>query len=146
MAIEIRRLMFTYLEAMAAIKAYGEKNKIDFPVGRIVRAQYAGNAEYEINPLKQIKSELQNDYNIKDNPRSVILTIFSDKTLEQKYLNLTANFISIALIEYCIKHKIMLPKDAEKSLDFSDFSICLDINKNAFTEVDSDGNRLSLAD
>ena len=146
MAIEIRRLMFTYPEAMSAIHAYGEKNKIDFPAGRIVRAQYAGNAEYEINPLKQIKSELQNDYNIKDNPRSVILTIFSDKTLEQKYLNLTANFISIALIEYCIKHKIMLPKDAEKSLDFSDFSICLDINKNAFTEVDSDLKRLILED
>lgn len=146
MAIEIRRLIFTYPEAMSAIIAYGEKNKIQFPAGRIVRAQYAGNAEYEINPLKQIKSDLQNDYNIKDNPRSVILTIFSDSTLEQKYLNLTANFISVALIEYCIEHKIMLPKDAEKSLDFSDFSICLDINKNAFTDADSHGNRLSLAD
>jgi len=40
----------------------------------------------------------------------------------------------------------MLPKDAEKSLDFSDFSICLDINKNAFTEIDTDAKRYTLAD
>jgi hypothetical protein len=146
MAIEIRRLMFTYPEAMSAIAAYGEKNNIDLPVGKIIRAQFAGNAEYDINPLKQMKSELQSDYNIKDNPRSVILTIFSTQTLEQKYLNLTSNFISIALIEYCIQHKIMLPKDAEKSLDFSDFSICLDINKNAFTAGDSHDDRLTLSD
>ena len=146
MAIEIRRLIFTYPEAMSAINDYAQKNDISFPKGKIVRAQYAGNAEYEINPLKQLKSEVQADYNIKDNPRSAILTIFSSETLEQKYLNLTANFISIALIEYCIKHKIMLPKDSEKSLDFSDFSVCLDINKNAFTEADNSEGRLSIKD
>lgn len=146
MAIEIRRLIFTYPEAIVAIADFAHKNDIKFPSGRIVRAQYAGNAEYEINPLKQLKSELQKDYNVKDNPRSVILTIFSDETLEQKYLNLTANFVSVALIEYCIKHKIMLPKDAEKSLDFSDFSICLDINKNVFTASDKSDSRLALED
>lgn len=146
MAIEIRRLIFTYPEAMAAIADFADKNDIKFPSGRIVRAQYAGSDEYEINPLKQIKSELQKDYNIKDSPRSVILTVFSDETLEQKYLNLAANFVSVALIEYCIKHKIMLPKDAEKSLDFSDFSICLDINKNVFTSADKSNSRLALED
>ncbi len=146
MAIEIRRLIFSYPEAMEAIKDYAQKNEIALPAGKIVKTQLAGNAEYEINPLKQIKSSIQSDYNVKDSPRSVILTLFSDETLEQRYLNLTANFISTALIEYCIKHKIILPKDVEKSLDFSDFSICLDINKNVFTSGDKSDGRLALAD
>ena len=146
MATEIRRLIFTHNEAIEAIKAYATQNGITFPSGKIVRAQFAGSAEYEINSLKQIKSDVQKSYNVKENPRAVILTIFSSETLEQKYFNLTANFISIALIEYCIKHKIMLPKDAEKSLDLTDFNICLDISRDNFTDADHTDTRLKLAD
>lgn len=146
MAIEIRRLIFTHNEAIEAIKTYAAKNGINFPSGKIVRAQFAGNAEYEINSLKQIKSDVAGTYNVKESPRAVILTIFSEETLEQKYFNLTANFISIALIEYCIKHKIMLPKDAEKSLDLTDFNICLDISRDNFTDVDPSGGRLAMED
>ena len=146
MAIEIRRLIFNHNEAIEAIKAYGAKNSINFPNGKIIRAKFAGLAEYEITAFKQVKSEAQNDYNVKDDPRAVILTLFSEETLEQKYFNLTANFISIALIEYCMSHKIMLPKDAQKSLDMTDFNICLDISRDNFTEVDKSATRLTLAD
>ncbi|HAJ90758.1 MAG TPA: hypothetical protein DCM27_07090 [Rhodospirillaceae bacterium] len=146
MAIEIRRLIFNQSEAIEAIKAYGTKNGITFPDGKIVRAKFAGAAEYEINILKQIKSEITADHNVKEDSRAVILTIFSEETLEQKYFNLTSNFISAALIEYCIKHKIMLPKDAEKSLDITDFNICLDISRDSFTDEDQSTTRLSLED
>lgn len=145
MAKEIRRLAFTYNEAMAALKALAEKNNINLPHGRIVRTQFAGNSEYELHPLRMQKSDIQSEYNIKDSPKSAILTIFCDETLEQKYLNLTANFISTALIEYCIAHKIMLPKQSEKSLDFSDFSICLDIYSET-TIGDDSPKALSLED
>jgi hypothetical protein len=146
MAIEIRRLIFNHNEAIEAIKAYGVKNNVTFPNGKIIRAKFAGLAEFEINAFKQIKSEVQGSYNVKEDPRAVILTIFSEETLEQKYFNLTANFISIALIEYCFAHKIMLPKDAEKSLDMTDFNMCLDVSRDSFTGSDKSETRLSLAD
>lgn len=146
MAIEIRRLIFNHNEAIEAIKAYGIKNGVNFPDGKIIRVKFAGTAEFEINAFKQIKDDAQNAYNVKEDPRSVIITIFSQETLEQKYFNLTANFISIALVEFCIKHKIMLPRDAVKSLDMTDFNICLDISRDNFTEGDQSGGRLSLAD
>lgn len=146
MAIEIRRLIFNHNEAIEAIKAYGAKNKVNFPNGKIIRAKFAGLAEFEVNAFKQVKSEAQSDYNVKEDPRAVILTLFSEETLEQKYFNLTANFISIALIEYCFDHKIMLPRDAQKSLDMTDFNICLDISRDNFTDGDQSTGRLSLED
>lgn len=146
MATEIRRLMFNHSEVIEAITTYGVKNNVTFPPGKIIRAKFAGIAEFEINTFKQIKFEIQGDYNVKDDPRAVILTLFSEETLEQKYFNLTANFISISLIQYCIAQKIMLPKDAEKSLDITDFNICLDISRDSFTETDNSTTRLSLED
>lgn len=146
MATEIRRLIFTHGEALEAITAYASKNGITFPQGKIVRAQFAGSAEYELNALKQIKSDVQQTYNVRENSRAVILTVFSAETLEQKYFTLTATFITIALIEYCIKHKIMLPKDAGKSLDMTDFNICLDISRDSFTDADHANTRLMLED
>ncbi len=146
MAIEMRRVVFSHEESMDAIKAYGSKNDISFPKGKIIRARFAGNPEYEINSLKTIKSPVQSEYNLKSDPRAVTLSIFCDDNLEQKYFNLTADFISTALIEYCIHNKIMLPKDAEKSLDLTDFNICLDISKDNFTAGDKQESRLTLAD
>jgi hypothetical protein len=146
MATEIRRLLFTNAETMDAITSYAKKNNINFSDGRIIRAKFAGGIEYEIASLNQIKSEFQSDYNIKNDKRTVTLTVFRDDTLEQKYFNLTANFISSALIEYCMKNKIMLPRDSEKSLDLSDFNICLDIGKHIETEKDSTDGLLKLED
>ena len=54
--------------------------------------------------------------------------LFDERSFEQKFINLTADFISVALIEYSITNKIMMPKNAEKNLDLTEFNICLDIN------------------
>jgi len=146
MATEIRRVLFSHKESLEAIKAYGKKNDVSFPKGKIIRARFAGTPEYELNNLKKHKSEVISDYNLKEDPRAVTLTIFCDDTLEQRYFNLTSNFISIALIEFCIANKIMLPKDAEKKLDLTDFNLCLDLSKDNFTSIDQSNARLTLID
>lgn len=142
MATEIRRLIFSHSETTSAIRAYGAKMGMKFPDGRVIRARYAGNAEYEFHSMKQFKSPIQGDYNVKETPKAVTLTFFDEKTFEQKFINLTADFISSALIEYCILHKIMMPKNAEKSLDLTEFNVCLDINLENQTDSSSGPLRL----
>lgn len=146
MATEIRRLIFSHNESTTAIRDYGKENNVQFPDGKIIRARYAGSAEYEFHSMKTVKSSVQNDYNIKESPRAVTLTFFDEKTLEQKYYNLTSDFISSALIEFCIANKIMLPKMAEKRLDLTEFNICLDIGMESFTPDDKEEKRLSFDD
>lgn len=128
MATEIRRLVFTNAETTKALRTYGKKYDMVFPEGTVIRSRFAGNAEYEFDTMKQFKSPLHGDYNVEGNPRAVIVTFFDEKTFEQKYFNLTADFVSAALIEFCIENKIMMPKDAKKALDITEFNMCLDIN------------------
>jgi hypothetical protein len=128
MATEIRRLVFTHAESTKALQDFGAKYDVAFPEGKIIRAKFAGTAEYEFHSMKQFKSSLHRDYNVEGRPSSVIVTFFDEKTLEHKFFNLTADFVSGALIEYCIANKIMLPKAAKKSLDLTEFNICLDVN------------------
>lgn len=146
MATEIRRLTFSHSESTAAMRDYGNKNDVKFPDGKIIRARFAGSAEYEFHSMKQIKSPIHGDYNVKENPRAITLTFFDEKTLEQKYYNLTADFVSSAIIEYCIANKIMLPKKAEKRLDVTEFNICLDINMESYTDGDKANQGLALED
>jgi len=146
MAIEIRRLIFSHSESTAAVREYGNKNNVSFPDGKIIRARFTGTAEYEFHSMKDFKSPIQGDYNVKDSPRAVTLTFFDEKTLEQKFYNLTADFVSSALIEYSIANKIMLPKQAEKRLDVTEFNICLDINMENPTEGDKANQGLALDD
>jgi hypothetical protein len=134
MATEIRRLVFSHAESTKALKVFGEKYDMTFPEGKIIRAKFAGNAEYEFHSMKQFKSSIHRDYNVEGKPSSVIVTYFDDKTFEHKFFNLTADFISGALIEYSIANKIMLPKAAKKALDVTEFNICLDINYDNETE------------
>lgn len=142
MATEIRRLIFSHSETTTAIRNYGATLNMKFPEGRIIRARYAGNAEYEFHSMKQFKSPIQGDYNVRETPKAITLTFFDEKSFEQKFINLTADFISTALIEYCIAHKIMMPKNAEKSLDLTEFNTCLDINLENITESSSGPLRL----
>lgn len=128
MATEIRRLVFSHAESTKALQDFGEKYKVQFPQGRVIRAKFASIAEYEFHSMKQFQTSLHKDYNVEGQPLSVIVTFFDEKTLEHKFFNLTADFITEALIEYCINNKIMLPKTAKKKLDISEFNICLDIN------------------
>lgn len=142
MATEIRRLIFSHSETTSAIRNYGAAHGMRFPEGRIIRARYAGSAEYEFHSLKQFKAPIQGDYNVKETPKAITLTFFDEKTFEQKYINLTADFISASLIEYCITHKIMMPKIAEKTLDLTEFNVCLDINLENLTDSASGPLRL----
>lgn len=128
MATEIRRLVFSHAESTKALLDFGKKYEVAFPEGKIIRAKFAGTAEYEFHSMKQFKSNLHRDYNVEGRPSSVIITFFDEKTLEHKFFNLTADFVSGALIEYCISNKIMLPKAAKKQLDVTEFNICLDVN------------------
>lgn len=134
MASEIRRLVFSHSESTKALQVFGEKYDVAFPEGKIIRAKFAGTAEYEFHSMKQFKSAIHRDYNVEGKPSSVIVTYFDEKTFEHKFFNLTADFVSGALIEYCIRNKIMLPKAAKKSLDITEFNICLDINFDNETE------------
>ncbi len=125
---EIRRLVFTYQEATIAITEYGKKYNISFPKGRIIHAKFASVSEYELHNMKEFKSPIHRTYNVKEKRSAVIITFFDEDTLEHKYFNLTADFISAALIEYSLNNKIMLPKNASKEMDVTEFNICLDIN------------------
>ncbi|PZP55440.1 MAG: hypothetical protein DI586_06850 [Micavibrio aeruginosavorus] len=145
---ELRRIVFSHSESTEALIAYGKKFDMLFSSGNIIRANFAGNSEYEFHSMKQHQSSVQKQYNIEQKPRSVIVTFFDAKTLEHKYFNLTADFISSALIEYCIAHKIILPKQAKKSLDISEFNIVLDVAIDTL-RVSEDGSTstgLSLED
>lgn len=141
MATEIRRLVFTNSEATKALRTYGQKYSMEFPEGKVIRSRFAGNAEYEFHTMKQFKAPIHGDYNIEGNPRAVIVTFFDEKTFEQKYFNLTADFVSAALVEFCIENRIMMPKGAKKALDVNEFNMCLDINFEAQT---SETTSLSL--
>lgn len=128
MATEIRRLIFSHSESVVAIRNYGIKHGVLFPDGRIIKARFAGSTESDSISMKRFRAPIQDDYNVKTSNKTVMLAFFDENTLEQKFYNLTSDFISSALIEYCIANKIMLPKLAEKSLDLTDFNICMDIN------------------
>lgn len=134
MPTEVRRIVFSHSESTTAILAYGERYNMTFPNGRIIRAAYTGAAEYDAHSMRQFQSPLHSQYNVEKKPRAVIITFFDEKTLEHKFINLTADFISGALIDYCLNHKIIIPKTALKSLDVTEFNLCLDIHMEQFTE------------
>lgn len=146
MATEIRRIIFSNAEIMQALSSYIAKNKVDFPEGKIVRSSISNSKNIKIDALDNIGSEILNDYNLFEDNRIVTFTMFCDGSFEQRYFNLPATFISAALIEYCLSQGIMLPKDSKKMLAVTDFSICLDINKDNFTEGDQEDDRLTLED
>ncbi len=141
---EVRRIVFSHSESTEALVSYGKKFDMTFSSGNIIRASFAGTSEYEHHPMKQQLSNIQKQYNIEQKARSVIVTFFDGKTLEHKYFNLTADFISSALIEYCISNKIMLPKHAKKKLDISEFNIVLDIATDAL-QRNSEGDILNAS-
>lgn len=134
MATEIRRLVFSHAETTKAIKNFGQKFRMNFPEGKIIRVRFAGSFDHEFHTMKQFKTPLHGTYNIEENTRPVTITFFDEDTFEQKFFNLAADFISGALIEYCIQNRIMMPKHAKKSLALTDFNVCLDVNYESTSE------------
>ena len=128
MPTEIRRIVFLHTESTAAIIAYGQRFNMSFPQGKIIRASFTNKVDYESLNSQQFQSPTNNQYNVEQKPRAVIITFFDEKSLEHKFVNLTSDFISGALIEYCVNNKIMIPKTSRKSLDITEFNLCLDIH------------------
>lgn len=145
MATEVRRLVFSHAESTKALHDFGKAYNMTFPEGKVIRCVFAGTAEYEFHSMKQFKSSVATDYNIEGKEKAVIVTFFDEKTLEHKFFNLTADFVSGALIEYCINNKIMMPKAAKKNVDVTEFNICLDIHLDNLTSESQTG-ALSMAD
>lgn len=134
---EIRRLVFTHSEATIAVIEYGKRFNIVFPEGKIIQAKFGGSSEFEEHDMRDFKSPVHRTYNVTEKRKSIILTFFVAGTLEHKYFNLTADFVSAAIIEFCVKNKIMLPKNASKTIDITEFNICLDINYEHHLSPDS---------
>jgi hypothetical protein len=124
---EIRRLVFTYPEVTDAIISYGKKYNINFPAGQITRAKFASPGDFEHHTMKDFNSPLHRTYNVQQKRKSMILSLFDQTTLEHKNFNLTADFVAGALIEYCLDKQLVLPKDASKEIDITDFHLCMDI-------------------
>lgn len=125
---ELRRIVFSHLESTEAIVHYGKKFNMTFPGGKIIKAAFAGQSEYDFHSMKSQISPYHKQHNIEEKARAVIVTFFDDTTFEHKYFNLTADFISAAMIEFCLDNKILLPSTALKTLDVTEFNIVLDIN------------------
>jgi hypothetical protein len=143
---ELRRIVFSHPESTQALVTYGQKFNMTFPAGNIIKANFAGSSEYEFHSMKQQTHPLHHQYNVEQKPRSIIITFFDPQTLEHKYFNLTADFISAALIEYCISNKIILPKAAKKSIDVSEFNIVLDVSTEGRKNPATEPAPLSLED
>lgn len=151
MPAELRRLVFSHKETTEALLAYGKEENIPFPKGKMIRAKYAGNAEYELHSMKGKQTGVNKNFNVDDQDRAIIVTFFDEETFEHKFFNLTADFISAALIKFCIEQKIMLPRDARKSLDLTEFNVCMDVvidnlNGGSGAGASLDSGSLSLED
>ncbi len=144
MVTEIRRLLFSHSETTKAIKDYAEKFHIIIPEGKVVRVRFAGAHGHEFHTMKHFKTPLHGTYHIEENVKAVIITFFNEITFEQKFFNLTADFVSGALVEYSIHNQIMMPKQAKKSLDITEFNVCLDIKYENKTEADRGNAGLAL--
>ena len=108
MPTEIRRLVFSHAESTEALSDHGKKFDAPIPAGKLIRAQ-----------LKTMEE--------KDKFQMVNLTFYDDMTLSHKVVSMTTDFVRAALIDFCATHRIVLPRDAEKTLDVTEFNFCLDI-------------------
>lgn len=124
---ELRRLVFKHSELAEALNDYGQKHNVTFPPGKIIKAKFASEAEYELHTERSKKQQLAQQYNVEDKHSAIIVTFFDEFTFEHKYFNLTPAFLSAALIHYCVGKNIPLPRAGRKRLDVTEFNVCLDI-------------------
>lgn len=140
MPSEIRRLMFFHKELFEALNLYGSEKGYEFIGNKIINAEWTKNLEHDPHKHIEFRTEISEKYNIDEMQNSVIVTFFDDMTFEHKYYNLPAHFITEALIQYSIKNNIPLPQKSRKTLDVTEFNVCLDIIID-----DKEGEELELA-
>lgn len=143
MPTEIRRLAFTHRESTQALVDYAARFDLSFPTGKIIRAKFADTSEFRNKNVKRFKTDLQEEYNVEDSSSSIIVTFFDEGSFEHKFYSISTDFVISALIEFCLAHKILLPRKAKKKLGMADFNICLDIH---FANVQDSSDELFLED
>ncbi len=143
MVQEIRRLIFSHIETLSALKEDEEAAKIHIPEGRIIRANYVGAGSLA---TQAPSSRPGFSPTVKPSEKShiITLTLYDEFSFEQKYVNISEEALCKALITYCRKNKIMIPKNAQKTLEMTEFNFCLDINLDNMTE--SGGSSLKFED
>lgn len=137
MVQEIRRLIFSHIETLSALKEDEETAKIHIPEGRIIRANYVGAASFAPQtPLTRpgYSKDIPAPVKPSEKAHTITLTLYDEFSFEQKYVNIAEAALCKALITYCRKNKIMIPKNAQKTLELTEFNFCLDINLDNTTE------------
>lgn len=124
---EIRRLAFSHEETAIAVRDHSQDSDIDFPEGSILHVRFATKDEESMDAKEFDNDKIFQTYNVNSSKNRVIFTLKEDGSSENNYANIGADFVVAALIEYCVKNKIMLPKSGTKNLDITGFHVCLDI-------------------
>lgn len=121
MPFETRRVMFNYEELQEAISIYGQKYNMSFPDGKLAKVTDSSPKEYAFNPMQKFR--------ITEGEKAtpLIFSFFIPSTNEHKYINLTRDFVVESMVDYCINHKIMLPKNHHKAVEVIEFLVALDL-------------------
>ena len=141
---EVRRLVFNLPEVTEAVQLYSQHMQLKLPAGRITRVVQGSASDYEANAMKNQPMPLQGEYNVQNKRVAVILTFFDDKTYENKYINVTSDFLASALIAYCVESRVMLPKSGGKTLEIGELTVSIEIKYHAATK--ESGTSLSIED
>lgn len=125
---EIRRILFDFKEVSQALHEYANNSKANLPSGHIARVRFGRKAKHDLHTIRDKSAKKLSDYNVSDATDNIVINFFDDTTLEHNYSNVSTAFVAAALIEYCINNDIVLPKEAEKSIDIEELHFCLDIH------------------
>jgi len=123
MPTEVRRLIFTNTESADALRAYGPKFHIEFPGGALIQSRFSN------HPDAAKSTPVSDGLKYQQTPRTsttpIVVTFFSNN--DHVSLTLTQDFVMAALVDYCLNHKIIMPKGSERHVDVVDLHLCLDL-------------------
>ena len=134
---EIRRIRFTFAETAQALNDYARDHGIRLPEGHITRARLGKKAKHEIHTMREHTGRVQQDHNVSEADDDIIITFFDDSAMQHNALNLSKAVIAAVLIDYCIDNKILLPKQAQKSIAVDELYICMDIELSSASDKDA---------
>mgnify|MGYP006437125101 CR=1 FL=1 len=139
---EIRRILFNFSEATQALRDYAHNHDIWLPEGRLARVQHGKKNKHEPHTMRSYARKIQDEQNLSDAGDDIVISFFDESSLDHNYANLSKALIAAALIDYCIANKILLPKEAQKTIGIDELHIFMDIQLN--TVSDDDAPILSL--
>jgi hypothetical protein len=107
MPTETRRIVFSHPELRQALAAYLAEIGQPFPPGDLVSAA------------------------IHDNGHEVRVGIWNETADDVDEARIDGINVAAALLKYCFRNNIPIPRDAEKSLTMMDDNVALDIRKDS---------------